>query len=79
MSNGIGQQTQLIWLDCRDHFTSLRINLPDRRSGTLGAEKLFTGTLEGGVCFFPISRRLFPARTLFRKKVCWSHCCFYKT
>jgi hypothetical protein len=33
---------------CCNHFTSLRINFPDRRSGTLGPEELFTGTLEGG-------------------------------
>ena len=75
----IGQQPQLIWLDCRDHFTGLRINHPDRRSRTLGPVQLFKGTPEGDLCFFPISRRLFLARTLrtlFCKKACRSHCCF---
>jgi hypothetical protein len=43
---------------CCNHFTSLRINFPDRRSGTLGPEELFTGTLEGGRCFLPISMRV---------------------
>ncbi|MGC1941287.1 MAG: hypothetical protein WA697_24015, partial [Pseudolabrys sp.] len=40
---------QLIWLDCRDHFTGLRINHPDRRSGTLRPEELYTSKLNAAV------------------------------
>jgi hypothetical protein len=48
---GIGQRRQLIWFGGDNHFTGLRINHPDRRSGTLRPEELFTSKLERGGCF----------------------------